>query len=99
LARVFTAAYPPDWQGDFPPKSKGLLHAPQQARDDFSTAPYAATLMAGLVHRGPAGRAQVALVTVQAGGDGPDVRDFASAKAIDVWRAGPPLLGRADRKG
>ena len=56
-------------------------------------------LLAGLIHRGAAGRAQIALVAMQAGGDGADIGDFAGAKPVDIGGAGPPLLGRANRKG
>ena len=56
-------------------------------------------LVAGLIHRGAASLAQTALVALQAGGDGADIGDFTGAKTIDVGRAGPPLLGRSDRKG
>lgn len=46
-----------------------------------------------LEHR-PAGIAKVGLLPPQAGGNGPDVRDFAGAQTIDVGRAGLALLRR-----
>lgn len=58
----------------------------------------AAGLMARLIHRGAASLAQAALVAMQAGGDRADIGDFTGAEAVDVRRAGPSLLGRADRE-
>lgn len=46
-----------------------------------------------LEHR-PAGIAEAGPLPAQAGGDGPDVRDFAGAKPVDVGRAGLFLFRR-----
>ena len=46
-------------------------------------------------HR-PAGVAEDGLLPAQAGRDGPHVRDFAGAEAIDVGRAGLFLLRRGE---
>lgn len=52
-----------------------------------------------LVHGGATGRAEIALLPHQAGGDGADIRDFAGAEAVNVRRAGAALLRRALRNG
>jgi hypothetical protein len=67
--------------------------------DDFSdglpsTAESAST--SPLEHR-PAGVAETGLLASQAGGDGPDVRDFAGAKSIDVRHASLFLFWRCNR--
>ena len=48
-----------------------------------------------LLEYGPAGLAEAGLLPPQAGGDGPNVRDLAGAKPIDVGRAGPFLFLRS----
>ena len=56
-------------------------------------------LFAVLLHGRPTGRAQIALLPLQAGDDRPDVRDLSRAQPIDIGRAGPALLRRAEGKG
>src|SRR5215472_4217822 len=56
-------------------------------------------LMTSLLHRGPTSLAQIALLPLQAGCDGTDVRNFTGAESIDVGGTGPALLGRTNRKG
>lgn len=52
--------------------------------------------MPSLLKHGSAGVAEARPLPPQAGGDGADVRDFASAEAIDVGRTGFLLLRRRE---
>src|SRR5450755_3899871 len=48
-----------------------------------------------LLEHGPAGVAKAGLLPPQARGDGPNVRDLAGAKPVDVGCAGPFLVRRS----
>jgi hypothetical protein len=48
-----------------------------------------------LLHRGAADGAEIALLPLQARGDGTDIGDFARTEAIDIGRAGLSLLSRS----
>src|SRR6185312_3122041 len=93
-----SAAYPQAVQCGFPSHRKCLLHTDPHLWITPRPPGISARSIPVLAHGGAAGRAEIALLTHKAGGDGADIGDLAGAKPIDIRRTSPSLLRRAKCK-